>query len=76
MYCVGQCEHFGSKKNKTGLQPVSKPMEQIPGFFRKVFIQKKVQKCSFIRCSAVKKEKETPNENVFVKYKQKCFGAI
>ena len=39
---------FNSVYNKTGLQPVSKPVEKFLVFFRKVFMQK----CSFIRCGA------------------------
>ena len=34
-----------SKWNKTGLQPVSRPVEPILVFFQKVLMQKMVQKC-------------------------------
>ena len=37
--------NFDPNYNKTGLQPVSRLVEQILGFFRKVLIQKMVQKC-------------------------------
>ena len=47
------------KYNKTGLQPISRPVEQILGFFPKGFKKesfsknlKMVQKSSFIKCSA------------------------
>ena len=43
---------WGEKENKTGLQPVSKPVEQILRIFQKGFYSIKVQKCSFIWCGA------------------------
>ena len=39
-----------SKLNKTGLQPVSRPVEQILGFFPKGSIMGLVQRVSLIMC--------------------------
>ena len=44
---IKELKFIYSKLNKTGLQPVSRPAEQILGFFQKVLMQKMVQKkCS------------------------------
>ena len=37
--------HLETLPNKTGLQPVSRHVEQILGFFRKVLMQKMEPKC-------------------------------